>query len=119
MIFGELSNNDVYYFNLKLKENQKAYFAKINNEYVGFSTITFNGSNENIIYLFIEEKYRSKGYGSQFFQYLLNLLKNNNYDSLVFDLSQSQRNEINIIRKFGGIHISTMNGIGRYVLKLK
>lgn len=119
MIFGELSNNDVDYFNLKLKESQKAYFAKFNDEYVGFSTITFNGSNENIIYLFIEEKYRSKGYGSQFFQYLLSVLKNNNYGSLVFDLSQIQRNEINIIRKFGGIHISTMNSVGRYVLKLK
>jgi len=119
MIFGELSYNDVDYFNLELKENQKAYFAKINDEYVGFSTVIFNGSNENIIYLFIEEKYRSKGYGSQFFQYLLSVLKNNNYDSLVFDLSQTQRNEINIIRKFGGIHISTRDGIERYVLSLK
>ena len=119
MIFGELSNNDVDYFNLKLNENQKAYFAKFNDEYVGFSTITFNGSNENIIYLFIEEKYRSKGFGSQFFQYLLNVLKNNNYSNLVFDMTETQRKEINIIRKFGGIHVSTMNGVGRYVLKLK
>lgn len=118
MIFGEMSKEMINDLKLNLNDNQKAYFLKSEDEYIGFGTILFNSSNNNIIYIFVQEKYRSKGYGALLFKSLIDILKRSNYNDLIFDLTKDQNHIKSIVSRFGAVQISNKNEIEKYILKL-
>lgn len=104
--------------NLVFEGQERYALISDDNKIVGASVIDKN-ANENKIMLSISDEYRSNGHGKKLFMLTMNEYKNS-FDSkdLIFDV-ESSSNMCTILSQSGGIHISTNNGISRYVLPIE
>ena len=93
-------------------ENVKEVYELIKDDLkVGYCII--NKDPKDQIKLFIDENYRSNGYGKLFFKKVLDMF---NEDVFV---KTDNRHMMNIIEKYNGIELSRKKGINYYVIPKK
>ena len=85
---------------------------------IGYSLINKNGLNIDNFYIKIFNQYQGNGYGNLLFIETLNILKSRGFKDLTINIHLSNYKMINIILKNGGIEVTNLNGIKKFIIKL-
>lgn len=78
-----------------------AIFIKKNNEYIGFGQIIRDTNQAVIVNFGIIKKYRGKGYGKYFLNYLLNKVKNLGFDGVKINVDYNNYIAMNLYKSIG------------------
>jgi len=94
----------------------KLYDAKSSDNILGIATI--NRDEDNLIYIYVDENERDKGYGKQLFRLTLNeLLKEKRIEAKVkFETSNIRM--LKIVSDFNGVHLATSDNENLYVVPI-
>lgn len=99
------------------KENSNKYILKNDIQELGYAYI-YHGDFKNNIYIFINPKYRSNGYGFLLFSNVINELKNTTkYSHIILDTDKSNTHINNIIAKCGGLLLAE-DSQSHWILKI-
>lgn len=91
-----------------IKDLKELYELLIDNTKVGYCLLKDNKDDQ--VLLFIEEKYRSNGYGRLFFKKILDIINDDLY------LKTNNSYMINIIESYNGKELSRNNGFRFYII---
>jgi len=91
-----------------------AFCLKDNDIVLGYGKILNDKNNPLEVYVY--EKYRSNGYGTKIFLYLIDVLKNAKYKDIILTINKENISMISIINKFRTIHLGTSKNIVKYLL---
>lgn len=99
-------------------ENEKEYYVykNTNNEIIGI--VTISDDDNNILKFCILDKYQNKGYGKKMVKEALNVLKMKGYEELNFIIDRHNIKAIKIITSLGGIHLSNIDNLSKYIITL-
>lgn len=98
------------------KEKSEKYIFKDGEKEIGIGYFIENEINP--IYIFINEEYRSNGYGKRLFLQMIKVAKDHGLKVLMFEIKNENYRIINIIASFGALNIGTSNGIQKWVLPI-
>lgn len=97
----ELINSFLKNFNSiieKIEENKKYIIFSENNE-IGFLAYSIYYDRIELDYIFINEKYRNKGYASNLLEYLIE--EANKFDNITLEVNINNISAINLYKKYG------------------
>ena len=93
--------NDI---NIENKDHIKdIYIFKLDDKKIGYGIITDN--KDDLIKIYIDEEYRSNGYGKKFFGKMLGLINSN------VKVKTDNEHMICIIKYYKGVELTRLNGI--------
>lgn len=97
------------------KENSVKYALMVNGKNVGSGYIFSRETNP--IEIYIEENFRSNGYGKYLFNSLVKILKDRGVKGAIFESNKDNLRFINIIKQAGAKEISRQMPKVRFVIK--
>ncbi len=106
-ITNYLTNNKCRNIFLIIKEN------------VVIGSIKINSDINNIIDIFIKKEYRGNGHGKKAFQEAINMCKKEIEEELFTSFSNDNLIAKRLVSSVNGIHLTTENGITKYVIPKK
>lgn len=87
--------NQPYYF------QQGAVFIKKGNNYIGYGQIIFEHNNPVIVNFGILKEYRGHGYSRELLHYLIEIVKNNNFNEIFIKVNSNNKVALNLYETTG------------------
>ena len=98
------------------KNDAEKYELKNGEQVIGFAY--YFGTEINPIEIYVNENERSNGYGKLLFAKMLEVAKEKGAKSLFFQIEDNNYIVSNIVSSAGAIHLSSTDGITKWVLPI-
>lgn len=97
-----ISVDDIYYDETQnYYVNDGSLFIKLNNEAIGYGQLIFKDGSPYVVNFGLLSKYRGKGYGRYFLQYILNYTKSIGYEKAYINVDIKNFVAINLYKSVG------------------
>lgn len=116
MKLEKIDKNIIDNINLEIGNEKEIYaYKNIDNEIIGIVIIS---DDDNILKFYILEQYQNKGYGKKMVKEALEILKMKGYEEISFIIERHNIKAIKIITSLGGIHLSNIENLSKYIITL-
>ena len=88
-----------------------------NDKNIGFAVI--NEDEEDKVYIYIKKELRGNGHGKLLFSELMGELEKKEYKDIKVKFDRDNIQMLKIVKHFGGLHLSTDNGLVKYLIPIK
>ena len=87
-----------------------------NNNTLGLATI--NSDEDNMVYIYVDENERNKGYGKKLFGLVLNELQKEKRVDAKVKFETSNIKMLRIVHQYNGVHLATENKENLYLIPI-